>query len=236
MSLISVDHISKYFDTTSGRAVALDDMAFTVNTSEFVGIIGKSGSGKTTLINMISGIDRPSSGSIQIDGMQLEKLNENELSIWRGKSIGIVFQFFQLLPVMTILENILLPMDFLNAIPMSERTDRAYQVLDLVNLRDEADKFPHELSGGQQQTAAIARALANDPPIIIADEPTGNLDSVMAEQVIELFEHLVAQQKTILMVTHDTDMVKRTHRIIHIADGKIVNPTQKADEITGEAD
>lgn len=235
MSLISVDHISKYFDTTSGRAVALDDMAFTVNESEFVGIIGKSGSGKTTLINMISGIDRPSSGSIQIDGTQLEKLNENELSIWRGKSIGIVFQFFQLLPVMTILENILLPMDFLKAIPMSERTERAYQVLDLVNLRNEADKFPHELSGGQQQTAAIARALANDPPIIIADEPTGNLDSVMTEQVIELFEHLVLQQKTILMVTHDTDMVKRTNRIIHIADGKIVTPTQKAGERTGEA-
>ncbi len=226
MSLISVEHVNKIYESLSGDALALDDINFSVNPGEFVGIVGKSGSGKTTLINMISGIDRPSSGSINIDGTRLETLSENELSVWRGKEIGIIFQFFQLLPVLTVLENVLLPMDFLQAIPLAERTKRAYEILELVDMKDQADKFPHELSGGQQQTAAIARALANDPPILIADEPTGNLDSVMTEKVIELFENLVQQQKTILMVTHDSDMVRRTNRIIRIADGRIVDQTE----------
>jgi len=226
VSLISVEHVNKIYESLSGDALALDDINFSVNPGEFVGIVGKSGSGKTTLINMISGIDRPSSGSINIDGTRLETLSENELSVWRGKEIGIIFQFFQLLPVLTVLENVLLPMDFLQAIPLAERTKRAYEILELVDMKDQADKFPHELSGGQQQTAAIARALANDPPILIADEPTGNLDSVMTEKVIELFENLVQQQKTILMVTHDSDMVRRTNRIIRIADGRIVDQTE----------
>ena len=221
MSLIEVRNISKFFDSESGRVVALDDVSFDVNDGEFIGIIGKSGSGKTTLINMLTGIDHPSKGSIVINGNHLENMSENELSIWRGKNVGIVFQFFQLLPVMTVMENILLPMDYLNEQPMIARTDRANEILAELSLVPLADKFPHELSGGLQQSAAIARALANDPPILIADEPTGNLDSVTASKVVDLFQRLVDRGKTILMVTHDRDMVQRTSRLLRISDGRL---------------
>lgn len=222
MSLIEVSHLSKFFDSESGRVVALNDVSFNVDEGEFVGIVGKSGSGKTTLINMLTGIDHPSEGSIVINGNHLEKMSENELSIWRGKNIGIVFQFFQLLPVMTVMENILLPMDYLNELPMNARTDRANKILAELALVPFADKYPHELSGGLQQIAAIARALANDPPILIADEPTGNLDSVAASKVVDLFQNLVDQGKTILMVTHDRDMVQRTSRLLRISDGNLL--------------
>lgn len=222
MSLIEVSHLSKFFDSESGRVVALNDVSFNVDEGEFVGIVGKSGSGKTTLINMLTGIDHPSEGSIVINGNHLEKMSENELSIWRGKNIGIVFQFFQLLPVMTVMENILLPMDYLNELPMNARTDRANKILAELALVPFADKYPHELSGGLQQIAAIARALANDPPILIADEPTGNLDSVTASKVVDLFQSLVERGKTILMVTHDQDMVQRTSRLLRISDGNLL--------------
>ncbi len=223
MSIIQVRHLSKFFDSQAGRLVALDDINFSVEQGEFIGIIGKSGSGKTTLINMLSGIDRPSEGSIIVNQNRLETMNENQLSIWRGEEIGIVFQFFQLLPVMTILENVLLPMDYLNEIPLNERGERAMAILERLNLQDAADKLPFELSGGQQQIAAIARALANDPPILIADEPTGNLDSTTAAQVVDLFESLAEAKKTILMVSHDRDMVKRTTRILKIRDGCLLD-------------
>lgn len=234
MSLIEVSHLSKFFDSESGRVVALNDVSFNVDEGEFVGIVGKSGSGKTTLINMLTGIDHPSEGSIVINGNHLEKMSENELSIWRGKNIGIVFQFFQLLPVMTVMENILLPMDYLNELPMNARTDRANKILAELALVPFADKYPHELSGGLQQIAAIARALANDPPILIADEPTGNLDSVTASKVVDLFQSLVERGKTILMVTHDQDMVQRTSRLLRISDGNLLqDETSSKAEVSG---
>lgn len=234
MSLIEVSHLSKFFDSESGRVVALNDVSFNVDEGEFVGIVGKSGSGKTTLINMLTGIDHPSEGSIVINGNHLEKMSENELSIWRGKNIGIVFQFFQLLPVMTVMENILLPMDYLNELPMNARTDRANKILAELALVPFADKYPHELSGGLQQIAAIARALANDPPILIADEPTGNLDSVTASKVVDLFQSLVERDKTILMVTHDQDMVQRTSRLLRISDGNLLqDETSSKAEVSG---
>lgn len=221
MSLIEVSHLSKFFDSDAGRVVALNDISFEFTAGEFVGIVGKSGSGKTTLINMLTGIDHPSEGTIVINGEHLEKMSENDLSIFRGKNIGIVFQFFQLLPVMTVMENILLPMDYLNQEPLGARSDRANEILAELALVPYADKYPHELSGGLQQIAAIARALANDPPIIIADEPTGNLDSVTAAKVVDLFQRLVQKGKTILMVTHDRDMVQRTSKLLRIRDGHL---------------
>lgn len=236
MSLIELSHISKFFDSESGRVVALNDVSFSVNEGEFIGIVGKSGSGKTTLINMLTGIDHPSEGSIVINGNHLEKMSENELSIWRGKNIGIVFQFFQLLPVMTVTENILLPMDYLNGQPMSARTERANEILAELALVPFADKYPHELSGGLQQIAAIARALANDPPILIADEPTGNLDSVTASKVVDLFQSLVDRGKTILMVTHDRDMVRRTGRLLRISDGNLTCDETGTNAASGSAD
>ncbi len=223
MEIIQVEKLYKYFSTPAGKVAALDDINFSVSDGEFIGIVGKSGSGKSTLINMLAGIDRPSSGSINVRGSLLQEMDEGQLSVWRGANIGIVFQFFQLLPVLTVLENILLPMDFLDAIPIKDRTDRAYEILDQVGIADIAGAVPADLSGGQQQMTAIARALANDPPILIADEPTGNLDPVSAEKIVGLFERLSVQSKTILMVTHDSDMVAHTDRILRIRDGKLAD-------------
>jgi ABC-type lipoprotein export system ATPase subunit len=172
---------------------------------------------------MITGIDRPSSGEVYVNGTAVHELNENRMARWRGKNLGIVFQFFQLLPTISVIENIMLPMDFCRTYPMREREKRALELLDLVELKDHAYKLPTALSGGQQQRVAIARALANDPPIIIADEPTGNLDSKTADSVFELFKNLVAQGKTIIIVTHDSGLAKRTHRTALITDGEIVN-------------
>ncbi|MEN6430185.1 MAG: ABC transporter ATP-binding protein, partial [Coriobacteriales bacterium] len=178
-------------------------------------------SGKTTLINMITGIDHPTSGEIVVAGTRVHALSENELARWRGRTIGVVFQFFQLLPTLTVLENVLLPMDFCHMWTPRERTARAMYLLEQVELADQADKLPAALSGGQQQRAAIARALANDPPILAADEPTGNLDSKTAEAVFGLFEGLVQQHKTIIMVTHDNDLAQRVRRALHVSDGQI---------------
>jgi len=186
-------------------------------------VIGKSGSGKSTLLNMITGIDRPTTGEVFVNGTAVHELNENRMARWRGKNLGIVFQFFQLLPTISVVENIMLPMDFCRTYPMREREKRALELLDMVELADHAYKLPTALSGGQQQRVAIARALANDPPIIIADEPTGNLDSKTAEAVFALFNELVKQGKTIIIVTHDSSLAKRAHRTALIADGEIVN-------------
>jgi ABC-type lipoprotein export system ATPase subunit len=221
--IIDLREVNKYYKTAIGDYHALEGVDLQINAGEFVSIIGKSGSGKTTLLNMITGIDRPTTGEVWVNGTGAHKLNENQMARWRGKNLGIVFQFFQLLPMISVIENIMLPMDFCRTYPMNERKKRAMDLLELVELADHAHKLPTALSGGQQQRVAIARALANDPPIVIADEPTGNLDSKTAESVFTLFNDLVAKGKTIIIVTHDSGLAKRTHRTALIADGEIVN-------------
>ena len=221
--MIDLRDVNKYYKTAVGDYHALNSVDLTINAGEFVSIIGKSGSGKTTLLNMITGIDIPSNGEVWVNDTAVHKLSENKMARWRGKNLGIVFQFFQLLPMISVIENIMLPMDFCRTYPMRERYERAMQLLELVELADHAHKLPTALSGGQQQRVAIARALANDPPVIIADEPTGNLDSKTAESVFALFNNLVAKGKTIIIVTHDSALAKRTHRTALIADGEIVN-------------
>jgi ABC-type lipoprotein export system ATPase subunit len=222
-SIIDLRDVHKYYKTAVGDFHALNSIDLQINAGEFVSIIGKSGSGKSTLLNMITGIDRPTNGEVLVNGTAVHELNENRMARWRGKSLGIVFQFFQLLPTISVIENIMLPMDFCRTYPMREREKRALELLEMVELADHAYKLPTALSGGQQQRVAIARALANDPPIVIADEPTGNLDSKTAESVFAMFNQLVAQGKTIIIVTHDSGLAKQTHRTALIVDGEIVN-------------
>ncbi len=222
LPLIHLDGVVKTYDTGEVPFTALRGVNLDVAPGEFVGLIGKSGSGKTTLINMITGIDRPTSGLVQVNGAPVHELSENQLAIWRGKTIGVVFQFFQLLPTLTVAENIMLPMDFCNVHRPDERPAIAMDLLEQVEMADQAHKLPAALSGGQQQRVAVARALANDPPIIAADEPTGNLDSKTADAVFALFEELVSRGKTIVMVTHDNDLANRVTRALHVADGEIV--------------
>jgi putative ABC transport system ATP-binding protein len=221
--LIDLNGVKKAFKTDAGLFLALKSVDLHVDAGEYVAIIGKSGSGKTTLINMITGLDRPTEGEILVGGEKVEKLGENRLAIWRGLTIGVVFQFFQLLPTLTALENVMLPMDFCGTPAFTERRNRAMELLHLMEIEDQANKFPAKLSGGQQQRVAIARALATDPPILAADEPTGNLDSKTAEAVFSLFERLASLGKTILVVTHDPDLAGRASRQLHIADGLIVS-------------
>jgi ABC-type lipoprotein export system ATPase subunit len=187
-----------------------------------VAVIGKSGSGKSTLVNMITGIDRPSSGQVVVAGNPVHELSEGKMAEWRGRNMGVIFQFFQLLPTLTAIENVMLPMDFCNVYTSRQRVDRAMQLLDQVHMAGHANKLPSALSGGEQQRIAIARALANDPPILVADEPTGNLDSKTAESVFALFEELVRQRKTLLMVTHDHDLARRVSRTVLVSDGEII--------------
>lgn len=222
-TLIKLRKVIKVYTTGAGKFIALDGIDLDVGTGEFVAIVGKSGSGKTTLINMVTGIDRPTSGEVNIAGTAVHSLAERQLAPWRGQAIGVVFQFFQLLPTLTTIENILIPMDFCSVIPSAERIDRAMSLLSLVGLADQAHKLPSTLSGGQQQRAAIARALANDPPILATDEPTGNLDSRTAASVFDLFADLVSKGKTILMVTHDRDLASQASRTIHVADGRVAH-------------
>jgi len=221
--MIDLRDVHKYYKTAIGDYHALKSVDLQIHAGEFVSVIGKSGSGKSTLLNMITGIDRPSTGEVYVNNMAVHELNENKMARWRGKNLGIVFQFFQLLPTISVIENIMLPMDFCRTYPMREREQRALSLLEMVELADHAYKLPTALSGGQQQRVAIARALVNDPPVIIADEPTGNLDSKTADSVFELFKNLVAQGKTIIVVTHDSGLAKRTERTALIADGEIVN-------------
>jgi ABC-type lipoprotein export system ATPase subunit len=221
--MIDLRAVNKYYKTAVGDYHALSNIDLQINAGEFVSIIGKSGSGKTTLLNMITGIDRPTTGEVWVNGTGVHALGENRMARWRGRNLGIVFQFFQLLPMISVIENIMLPMDFCRTYPANEREGRALQLLELVELADQAYKLPSALSGGQQQRVAIARALANDPPVVIADEPTGNLDSKTAESVFALFNDLVAQGKTIIIVTHDSGLARRTHRTALITDGEIVN-------------
>ncbi len=221
--LIDLNVVTKAYQTDAGLFMALKGIDLHVEAGEFVAIIGKSGSGKTTLINMITGLDRPTEGEILVGGEAIEKLGENQLAIWRGRTIGVVFQFFQLLPTLTSLENVMLPMDFCGTPSFIERRARARELLALMEIEDQANKLPSKLSGGQQQRVAIARALATDPPILAADEPTGNLDSKTSAAVFALFERLTNLGKTILMVTHDPDLARRAGRQLHIADGVIVD-------------
>ncbi len=223
LPMIDLRDVHKYYKTAVGDFHALENVDLQINAGEFVSVIGKSGSGKSTLLNMITGIDRPTTGEVYVNGTAVHEMNENRMARWRGKNLGIVFQFFQLLPTISVIENIMLPMDFCRTYPMRERGKRALELLEMVELADHAYKLPTALSGGQQQRVAIARALANDPPIVIADEPTGNLDSKTAESVFTLFNDLTTKGKTIIIVTHDSGLAKRTHRTALIADGEIVN-------------
>jgi len=220
--LIQLSQVYKTYTSSAGHFTALKGIDLEIGRGEFVAIVGKSGSGKTTLINVLTGIDRPTSGEVLVAGTPVHHLDEGQLATWRGGNLGIVFQFFQLLPTLTVLENVRLPMDFCNRYAPAERERRARQLLALVELDDVADKLPSHLSGGQQQSAAIARALANDPQIIVTDEPTGNLDSRTAEQVFALLKRLAAEGKTVLMVTHDDDLAARAERVVTIKDGEIV--------------
>jgi ABC-type lipoprotein export system ATPase subunit len=222
-SPIELRAVVKDYVGEAGLYRALKGVDLRIEAGEFVAVIGKSGSGKSTLINMVTGIDRPTSGEVWVDGTAVHALGEGQLASWRGRHLGIVFQFFQLLPTLTLLENILLPMDFCNTYRPAERLERARYLLSLVGMEQNAGKLPSQVSGGQQQRVAIARALANDPPILVADEPTGNLDSRTAETIFELFESLVSGGKTIVMVTHDNDLARRASRSIVVADGQVVN-------------
>jgi putative ABC transport system ATP-binding protein len=221
--LIEMRDIVKIFKTGAGDFTALNGVNVCFFEGEFVSVVGKSGSGKSTLVNMLTGIDHPTSGSVQVGEHFIHQLSEGQMSTWRGSNLGIIFQFFQLLPMLSILENIMLPMDFAKVIPFQDREDRAMHLLELVGLQDYAHDLPAEVSGGQQQSAAIARALANDPPLIIADEPTGNLDSRSADKVFEIFDDLAQQGKTIIMVTHDRSLAERTNRMMLLSDGELVN-------------
>jgi putative ABC transport system ATP-binding protein len=222
--IIQMRGIVKTFVNAAGAFTALKGIDLDIWQGEFVSIIGKSGSGKSTLLNMLTGIDHPTEGKVIIHGTDLYAMNESQRSLWRGRHLGIVFQFFQLLPTLTLLENIMLPMDYVDIIPYHQRAGRALELLEMVGLEKHAHKLPAAVSGGQQQSAAIARALANNPEIIVADEPTGNLDSRSAAHIIEIFSQLSRQGKTIVMVTHDPDLTRRTTRTVIISDGELVHP------------
>jgi putative ABC transport system ATP-binding protein len=217
--MITLQHISKTYETPAGAFKALHNIDLEIARAEFVAIVGKSGSGKSTLLNMIGGIDRPSSGSLSIGGADIQNLSHNELAAWRGRSVGFVFQFFQLLPTLTVAENVMLPIDFAGTMPRNLRRRRADELLERVGVADQADKLPSALSGGQQQRVAIARALANDPPVILADEPTGNLDSETSAEIFTLFAQLASDGKTLLVVTHDPAAAMSVSRTITIVDG-----------------
>jgi ABC-type lipoprotein export system ATPase subunit len=220
--LIELQQVVKTYETAAGAFAALKDIDLYVDTGEFVAVIGRSGSGKSTLINMITGIDRPTSGQVLVGDTVVHTLSEGQLAVWRGRNIGVIFQFFQLLPTLTVIENVMLPMDFCDVYSMGERQERAMHLLEQVEMADHAHKLPSAVSGGQQQRVAIARALANDSPILVADEPTGNLDSKTAESVFQLFECLVGEGKTILMVTHDQDLAQRATRTVILTDGEMM--------------
>jgi putative ABC transport system ATP-binding protein len=220
-TLIELRDVVKTYEAGGGDVTVLKEVTLKVQPGEFVSVVGPSGSGKSTMLNMITGIDRPTSGEVLVGGEAVHELSENELARWRGRNVGVIFQFFQLLPTLTVLENVMLPMDFCNVYKRRERKERAMHLLEQVGITDQADKLPSALSGGQQQRAAIARALANDPPVIVGDEPTGNLDTGTADAVFALFQDLVTQGKTLVIVTHDRELSGRTERVLHLLDGRI---------------
>ena len=221
--IVCVRDVTKRFPAGESEVTVLKGVSLNIYPGEFVAIVGPSGNGKSTLLNMITGIDHPSEGQVIVTGESVHTMSENELAIWRGEHLGIIFQFFQLLPALSLLKNVMLPMDLVKKLPRRDRVERATALLDLVGLADQAHKLPSQVSGGQQQRAAIARALANDPPLLVADEPTGNLDSTTAENVFQLFLKLVADGKTLVMVTHSRTLAARGSRVVEIRDGIIAS-------------
>lgn len=226
--LIQLRQVSKTYPGAGTGFTALDHVDLEFCAGEYVAIVGKSGSGKSTLLNMLTGIDHPSQGTVRINGVAVHTLGESALASWRGKNIGIVFQFFQLIPTLTVLENLLLAMDFVKAIPKNERQQRAERLLQQVGIAQHGHKLPSALSGGEQQRAAIARALANDPPIVVADEPTGNLDSQTTEVIQGLFKALADAGKTVIVVTHDRAASARFDRVVTLKDGVVESDQRKA--------
>ncbi|GMQ93699.1 MAG: ABC transporter ATP-binding protein [Acidimicrobiia bacterium] len=231
--MVDLTQVTKVYTTGAGDFPALVDADLKVDTGEFVAIVGKSGSGKSTLLNMLTGIDRPTSGVARVNGTVLGDLSEDEVARWRGANVGLVFQFQQLMPTLTIVENVMMPMDFTGNLPTRGREPRAMSLLDLVGIADQADKFPTGLSAGQQQRVAIARALSNDPPLIAADEPTGNLDSHTADSMLELFAKLAGTGKTVVMVTHERDIAAVVDRTISVADGRVLGSNRPNSSGTG---
>ncbi len=217
--LVQLSHVDKSYTVGDRPFVALRDVDLSIAAGELVTVVGKSGSGKSTLLNLIAGLDRPTRGEVRVDGVRVDALDQDELARFRGRTVGVVFQFFQLLPTLTAVENVLLAMDFVGAVGASERRPRAMELLERVGVADQADKLPATLSGGQQQRVAIARALANDPRLVVADEPTGNLDSHTATAVMDLFTELHRAGKTVLLVTHERDVGLEPSRVVSIADG-----------------
>jgi len=218
-------NVEKVYENAAGKFVALKSINLQLNYGQFISIVGKSGCGKSTLLNMITGIDHPTAGEVLIGGEHIYKMSESKRALWRGRNLGVVFQFFQLLPTLTLLENTMLPMDYCKLYAFHERPDRAMELLKMVGLEEQAHKLPTAVSSGQQQSAAIARALATDPSIILADEPTGNLDSRAADNVLNLFENLAKRGKTVVIVTHDPSITQRTNQTIILSDGEIIDET-----------
>jgi putative ABC transport system ATP-binding protein len=221
--LITLEQVKKVYRTGKLEYPALRGVDLEIEHGDMVAIVGPSGSGKSTIMNMITGIDRPSSGAVTVDGQRIDQMSEEELAVWRGQRVGVVFQFFQLLPTLTAFENAMLPLDFARRVPKHERAELARSNLELVGLGDKTDRLPAELSGGEQQRVAIARALAADPPLLIGDEPTGNLDTQTAAEMFDLLHRLHAQGTTVLYVTHDLELASRAHRIVTIRDGLVAS-------------
>ena len=231
---IELRNVSKVYPGAGAGFTALDDVTLTFPPGELTAIVGKSGSGKSTLVNLVAGLDRPTRGAVLVGGTQVHALGESELASWRGHNVGVVFQFFQLLPTLTVAENVMLPMDFCATYPAARARARANELLDRVGIADQASKLPATLSGGQQQRAAIARALANDPALLVADEPTGNLDSRTADAVLQLLSDLARSGKTVIVVTHERDLARRFDRVIELADGRVVG-TARSNGVPAQA-
>jgi putative ABC transport system ATP-binding protein len=221
--LIRLLSVSRHYPSVEGSFSALERVTLELPEGEFIAVVGRSGSGKSTLVNLIAGLDRASEGQIWVDGDEVSAMSEDELSLFRGRRVGVVFQFFQLLPTLTVLENVLLPMDFAGRLPSGASRRRAVELLGRVGIADQANKLPFTLSGGQQQRAAIARALANDPKLVVADEPTGNLDVDSANTVLDLLAELAREGRTVLLVTHERDVSSRVDRIVNLSDGRVVS-------------
>ena len=229
-ALIALENVGRDYMTGSGRFAALSGVSIEIYAGDCVAVVGKSGSGKTTLINLLTGIDSPSAGTIHVAGHPVHSMSQSALTAWRGKNVGVIFQFFQLLPTLTVVENVMLPMDFCATFERTKRRPRAMALLQRLGIADQADKLPADLSGGQQQRAAIARALANDPPLLVADEPTGNLDSATADDVMTLLAALAGEGKTVIVVTHERDFARFFTRSITLCDGVVTSdvPALKA--------